>query len=376
MASGNESTVLSRKTIIVSALCARLSLDPKVFLANTESDLKSLCISILKSSPKYASLEDNTELMKWIEFADSFSVKPETCISALEKINEDLIQKSVLLGGGLQPSEADTIVYLAILSSLITLPDSDKLKLPHLMRWADYIQEWSMEDVVKQLEKVSIKKAPFDPPVIAPVAKVEKESNSKKGVQGTKEKKVATGNEAAAEKKQQEKAGDEKDKEVCVSLLRIQIGLIRKAYKHPSADSLLIEEIDVGEAKVRQVVSGLAKYFSPEDLTNRLVALITNVKPGKLRDVVSEGLVLCASNEDHSVVEPLTVPEGAKIGECVTFSGHDGKPEDVLNPKKKHLDKITPNLFTDENGVATFKGIPFMTSGGPCSSSIPKATIK
>ncbi|RYQ84645.1 hypothetical protein Ahy_B10g104098 isoform D [Arachis hypogaea] len=54
----------------------------------------------------------------------------------------------------------------------------------------------------------------------------------------------------------------------------------------------------------------------------------------------------------------------------------DGKPEDVLNPKKKQLEKITPNLFTDEKGVATFKGIPFMTSGGPCTSSIAKATIK
>ncbi|CAN1311388.1 Methionine--tRNA ligase, cytoplasmic, partial [Linum perenne] len=168
----------------------------------------------------------------------------------------------------------------------------------------------------------------------------------------------------------------EKDKELSVSLLNIQVGLIRKAWKHPSADSLLVEEIDVGEAKVRQVVSGLAKYFSPDQLTNRRVALITNVKPGKLRDVMSEGLVLCASSEDHTAVEPLLPPEGAKIGERVSFSGIDGKPEDVLNPKKKQLDKITPNLFTDDKGVATFKGIPFMTSGGPCTSSISKGSIK
>ncbi|KAI3793156.1 hypothetical protein L1987_35771 [Smallanthus sonchifolius] len=134
--------------------------------------------------------------------------------------------------------------------------------------------------------------------------------------------------------------------------------------------------IDVGEGKCRQVVSGLAKYCSPDELTNRLVALITNVKPGKLRDVVSEGLVLCASNADHTVVEPLIVPEGAKFGECVTFSGHEGKPEDVLNPKKKQLDKITPNLFTDDKGVATFKGVPFMTSAGPCISAISNASIK
>ncbi|MCH97873.1 putative methionine--tRNA ligase-like, partial [Trifolium medium] len=114
----------------------------------------------------------------------------------------------------------------------------------------------------------------------------------------------------------------EKETELSVSLLNIQVGLIRKAWKHPSADSLLVEEIDVGDAKLRQVVSGLAKYCNPDELTNRRVALITNVKPGKLRDVTSEGLVLCASNEGSTIVEPLLPPEGAKIGERVSFAGY------------------------------------------------------
>ncbi|CAA6656959.1 unnamed protein product [Spirodela intermedia] len=168
----------------------------------------------------------------------------------------------------------------------------------------------------------------------------------------------------------------EKDVEVKVSVLNIQVGLIRTARKHPSADSLLMEEIDLGDGNVRQVVSGLAKYYSPEDLVNRRVVLITNVKPGKLRDMTSSGLVLCASNEDHTVVEPLLPPEGAVLGERISFSGYDGKPEDVLNPKKKQLEKITPHLFTDGNGVATFKGVPFMTSAGPCTSTVSNAAIK
>lgn len=70
----------------------------------------------------------------------------------------------------------------------------------------------------------------------------------------------------------------------------------------------------------------------------------------------------------------------AKVGFIVTVSlisfRHEGKPEDVLNPKKKQLEKITPHLFTDAEGVAKFKGIPFMTSDGPCKSSIPNASIK
>ncbi|KAK6271518.1 hypothetical protein POUND7_008616 [Theobroma cacao] len=48
----------------------------------------------------------------------------------------------------------------------------------------------------------------------------------------------------------------------------------------------------------------------------------------------------CASNEDCTVVEPLLHPEGAKPGECVSFSGIDGKPEDVLNPGRQ-LEKTT-----------------------------------
>jgi aminoacyl tRNA synthase complex-interacting multifunctional protein 1 len=54
----------------------------------------------------------------------------------------------------------------------------------------------------------------------------------------------------------------------------------------------------------------------------------------------------------------------------------DGKPEDVLNPKKKQLDKITPDLHTDGNGIATYRGVPFTTSAGPCRSSVPNASIK
>ncbi|KAF5175598.1 Pentatricopeptide repeat-containing protein, partial [Thalictrum thalictroides] len=202
--------------------------------------------------------------------------------------------------------------------------------------------------------------------------KVESDSNSKKS--DAKKKVKGDGKVTEEKKKAPEKESVEKDIEVSVSLLNIQVGLIRKAWKHPSADSLLVEEIDLGDGGVRQVVSGLAKYCSPEELTNRRVALITNVKPGKLRDVSSSGLVLCASNAEQTAVEPLLPPEGAAIGERVSFSGHDGKPEDVLNPKKKQLEKITLYLRTDDKGIATFKGIPFMTTAGPCTSSIPNAS--
>ncbi|KAK6932912.1 hypothetical protein RJ641_035806 [Dillenia turbinata] len=379
---------LSRQEMIVTSLCKRFSLDPKVFLHNTaQNDTKSLYLNILNSSG--ASLQNTDEVTKWLEFSESFPVDSEACFGALKELNNDLAHKSVLLGDGLKPSEADVVVFSIIHSFVFGLSKRDTQKFPNVMRWMDYIQ--NKEGLGGLFENILLEKTAFEPPAMKSVAKVDSDSNakktqqSKKGAGGTEVdplktsppvNNVAKDAEAVAQKKLPDKDAAEKDKEVSVNLLNIQVGLIRKAWKHPSADSLLVEEIDIGDSKLRQVVSGLAKYCTPNELMKRRVVLITNVKPGKLRDVMSEGLVLCASNEDHTAVEPLLPPEGAKLGERVSFSGHEGNPEEVLNPKKKQLEKITPHLYTDDNGVATFKGIPFMTSGGPCTSSLLKASIK
>ncbi|VVA18540.1 PREDICTED: aminoacyl tRNA [Prunus dulcis] len=400
----NGSTSLGRKQLIASALCKHFYLDPKTFPENiAEDEITSFYTTILKSAKNDAPVEVQDGVLQWIRYADGFPTDPQACFEVLKGLNDTLADVSVLLGNGFTPSEADVIVFAVVHSSVIGLSNSDRQKLPHLLRWVDHIQ--NKVDFGDLLKKIVIEKVPFDFLKLYALrgaksaGKVEIDSNAKKTVQsaksadkpeadlntkksdaevtGDKKTDKKPDKEATQEKKKSpETEAVEKDKEISVSLLNIQVGLIRKAWKHPSADSLLVEEIDVGDAKLRQVVSGLAKYCSPEELTNHKVVLITNVKPGKLRDVASEGLVLCASNEDHTLVEPLLPPEGAKPGERVSFSGVDGKPEDVLNPKKKQLEKITPHLFTDDKGVATFKGIPFMTSAGPCTSSITKASIK
>ncbi|XP_031372312.1 tRNA-aminoacylation cofactor arc1 isoform X1 [Punica granatum] len=394
----DKTGTLSRKQLILTSLCRHLNVNYELVLRSVypgsieETDIKDLCLTVANMSDTSANgsaWSDNEEVAKWIAFAGGFPANSEACLGALEKLNENLATKSVLLGNGLKVSAADVVVFSAIYSSVVGLSTMDALKFPHLLRWMDHIQ--NKANFGDMFEKIPVEKPSFVPHVTKTIVKVE-EDNPKKNVQSTKTapksepettvkksetaKKPKADAEPNEEKKKVPEAEAAAKDELSVSLLNIRVGLIRKAWKHPSADSLLVEEIDIGEAKARQVVSGLAKYCSPDSLTNRLVVLVTNVKPGKLRDVLSEGLVLCASNEDHSVVEPLLPPEGAQIGEQISFSGIDGKPEDVLNPKKKQLEKITPNLYTDEKGVATFKGIPFMTSAGPCTSSIPKASIK
>ncbi|CDP11143.1 unnamed protein product [Coffea canephora] len=165
--------------------------------------------------------------------------------------------------------------------------------------------------------------------------------------------------------------------EISVSRLDIRVGLIKKAEKHSSADSLYVEEIDVGEPQPRKVVSGLVKYIPLEKMQNRKVCVLCNLKPANMRGVKSEAMVLCASNSEDTKVELVEPPEGAVIGERVKFPGCEGSPDDQLNPKKKVWETVQPDLRTDEELVACYKGIPFTTSAGVCKvSSLNEAKIR
>jgi len=77
-------------------------------------------------------------------------------------------------------------------------------------------------------------------------------------------------------------------------------------------------------------------------------------------------MVLCASSDDGKVVF-VDPPEDAAIGERVLCSGYDGEPateNQVL--KKKMLDAIFPDLKTNEDGVASYKGVPLTAGSGKC----------
>ena len=84
------------------------------------------------------------------------------------------------------------------------------------------------------------------------------------------------------------------------------------AEKVPKADKLLKLTLNLGEER-RTVVSGIAEFYQPEDLPGRKVVLVANLKPAKLRGIVSEGMVLAAGpgGKDLWVLHP---DEGAKPG--------------------------------------------------------------
>ncbi len=92
----------------------------------------------------------------------------------------------------------------------------------------------------------------------------------------------------------------------------MRIGTVLSVSKHPDADKLLIVKIDTGDDKSRQVVAGLAEFFSPEELEGKQVVVVTNLKPRKLRGEVSEGMILAVRNGDG--MELLTVTAGVANG--------------------------------------------------------------
>lgn len=90
------------------------------------------------------------------------------------------------------------------------------------------------------------------------------------------------------------------------SKVELKVGTIIECEKHPKADRLLVEKIDMGE-EIRQVVSGIADTYKPEELIGKQVIVVTNLKPVKLRGVDSNGMILCASSEKGlSIISPVT----------------------------------------------------------------------
>jgi len=181
--------------------------------------------------------------------------------------------------------------------------------------------------------------------------------------------------EKPAEKKEKPKkekkpapasTSDGSENVVDVGRLDMKVGLIRTAKRHPDADGLYVEEVDVGEEKPRTVISGLVKFIPENEMQNRKAILLCNLKPAKMRGILSEAMVMCASTPDK--VEILSPPENSKPGDPILVSGYDRRPDAQLNPKKKIFEAVAPDLKVNSDQIATYKGIPWLVNGEPCKS--------
>ena len=154
----------------------------------------------------------------------------------------------------------------------------------------------------KVVEKPEMLFARLDPKEVAKKVEVI-EAKQKASIKAVKEKK--------------EKEAKETKEEITIddfSKIQLKVGKVIKCEKHPNADKLLVSQIDVGEETPRQIVSGIADVYSPEEFTGKKVIVVTNLKPAKLRGVESQGMVLAGGDKKVlGVVDAGELPVGTTI---------------------------------------------------------------
>jgi len=157
--------------------------------------------------------------------------------------------------------------------------------------------------------------------------------------------------------------------------LDIRVGKILSAEQPATSDKVFTEVIDCGdEDGPRTIASGLVGYYTKEQLTGRMVVVLCNLAPKSMKfiapDYKSQGMVLCANlggYTEGAKTELLEPPEGAKIGERISFAGlppaPPAKPKRV--ERKGCFRKTAQFLKTSEDRVALYRTHAFTTSAGP-----------
>lgn len=293
--------------------------------------------------------------------------------SGLKALNEHLRTRTYIAGNGI--TLPDVLLYAQIQPIVKDLTIKKRHNLLDLVRWFDFIQ--NHDDIKAQAGQIGLSYVDVDPDIVpkiirkAPEKKKDKKAdavatattNGADGVAKNATPAVAAATPAEAKKK--EKAPKEKKEKKPAAapapdlppvpyMIDLRVGHIIKAEKHPDADTLYVETMDLGEAEPRTVVSGLVKHIPLEEMQNRNVIAVCNLKPVAMRGVKSFAMVLCATSVDGKV-EIVDPPKDAKPGQRVWFDDYHGEPEALLNPKKKIWETVQPGFFTTESREAAFK---------------------
>ncbi len=97
--------------------------------------------------------------------------------------------------------------------------------------------------------------------------------------------------------------------------VNLKVGTVKSCEKVAGSDKLLCSQIDMGN-EVRQIVSGIAQSYAPEDMVGKQVIVVTNLKPRKIRSIMSHGMILCATTDGGYKVLTVDapVPSGSEVG--------------------------------------------------------------
>lgn len=153
----------------------------------------------------------------------------------------------------------------------------------------------------------------------------------------------------------------------------MQVGLIKSCRRHEASDKLYISDIDINQESTIQVCSGLVPFIPIEQMSQRRVVVVTNMRNRKLRGEVSQGMILAAESSksegermkgagetgetgetNNTIVEPVDPPKSSIVGERLYFDGLDKKFEPP-KLKDKVWEFLQPKLATNEKGQVVFK---------------------
>ena len=134
-----------------------------------------------------------------------------------------------------------------------------------------------------------------------------------------------------------------------------EAGKIIEIARHPNAEKLYVEKIQLGGGEIRQVVSGLVPFFKPEELLGKAILLVKNLKPAVLRGTESQGMLLAAESADGKL--EVVSPE-AEPGKKGAVHGRIGKPA-----KEITIDQFLAVKLEVKGGILLANGKPVLVGG-------------
>ncbi|KAK1139756.1 G4 quadruplex nucleic acid binding protein [Aspergillus melleus] len=376
---------------------------------------------LLTASPKIFpqttfSVAEEADIKQWLHTISGLQaalVKDEKPVvtNILTQLNSHLATRTTLLGS--KPSVADIAVY-ALVAPLVEKWSPEERTgeqgFHNLVRHVDFVQNSRLFALqIPEEEKIAIdvNDVRFVPKPVDPKEEKERKKKEKAAAaagdkplvvgQGKPEKAAAAAAPAAGgepagkpegkvnkkeKKEKKEKAPKAKPAPAPAapptpSIIDLRVGHILRAVNHPNADSLYVSTIDCGDAPgsentsldeatgktVRTVCSGLNGLIPLEEMQDRKIVAVCNLKPVTMRGIKSCAMVLAASprvaeGEDSHAgpVELVMPPADAPAGQRIYFDGwSEGEPEKVLNPKKKVWETFQPGFTTTENLEVAFE---------------------
>jgi len=346
--------------------------------------------------------KDKTEVADWIEkIAQGDVVKPQN----LKDLDTQLVPRTYLVSNYL--TAADTALYGALHPAFSQFQPAQYYSFPALTRYFDHIQSrpqvrsaaaalapafsvvtFDFENAPKPERKADPPKKKEKAPASNAAAEASTASAASKGKKGkeapatvenpgeaaveepkTQKKEKKEKKEKVPQDGEKKKAGggggakaaaDEGSGEPVPSMIDLRVGHIIDINKHPDADGLYVEQIDFGEETgPRTVVSGLVHYIPIEQMRDKYLVGVCNLKPASMRGVKSFAMVLCATSKDgkEGGIELIQPPPNSKPGERVYFEGSEfeaATPLSQLNPKKKIFETIQPGFITLETKEAAW----------------------